>query len=214
MRSNGWSGCWGVEQPFEQGSRLFEEFLLLSLSDHSLAKTAQAYGEEQRKREEEWAREAHNLERQRTVKPPRRLYGSIDGERVHIRGEAGAADALWRELKVGAWFITSAHPPAHPGDQWSIRAETIHYYTDICAAEDFGSLFWTTGFQHHAQLAVELIILGDGGRWIWDLVEEHYPHTIQIVDWLHAYAYLEPVATAALPNLAQRNEWVTLLLTS
>ena len=44
-------GMLGVERPFEQGSRLFEAFTLLSLSDQSLDKAAQAYGEEQMRRE-------------------------------------------------------------------------------------------------------------------------------------------------------------------
>lgn len=219
LRPNGMSGeverlagMMGVERPFEQGSRLLEEFLLLSLSDHSLAKAAQAYGEEQGKREEEWAHEAYDPDRvrehQRTVKPPRRLYGSMDGGRVHIRGETGVEDAVWRELKVGAWFTTYAQPPTQPGGQWSIRAKNIHYYTDICAAEDFGRLVWATGFQHHAQLAVELIILGDGAHWIWDLVAEQYPHAIQIVDWFHACQYLALVAQAVFFATEERVNWV------
>ncbi len=128
------AGVMGVERPFEQGSRLFEELTLVSLSDHSLDKAAQAYGEEQMKREGEWETQAYDmeglLERKRTVKAPRRLYGSIDGGRVAIRGES-VQDAVWRELKAGAWFVTRAQPPTHPNDEWSIRAEHIHYYTDI-----------------------------------------------------------------------------------
>jgi hypothetical protein len=87
------AGMMGVERPFEQGSRLFEELTLISLSNHSLDKAAQAYGEEQIQQEAEWEAEAYDLERvleqQRTGRPPRRLYGAIDGGRVHIRGEEG-----------------------------------------------------------------------------------------------------------------------------
>ncbi len=206
------AGMMGVERPFEQGSRLFEELTLISLSDHSLDKAAQAYGEEQIQREAEWEAEAYDLERvleqRRTGKPPRRLYGAIDGGRVHIRGEEGVEDALWRELKVGTWFTTRAQPPTGPNDQWSIRAKNVNYYADICEAKDFGRLMWTTGFQHQAQLADELIILGDGARWIWELVSEHLPQAIQIVDWFHACEYLEPVAKAAFKSEDQREEWV------
>ncbi len=206
------AGMMGVERPFEQGSRLLEEMTLLSLSDHSLDKAAQAYGEEQIKREAEWEAQADArdavLDQKRTVKPPGRLYGAIDGGRVHIRGEEGVEDALWRELKAGAWFTTRALPPAKPGDEWSIRAENIDYYADICEAETFSRLVGSTGFQQHAQLAQELIILGDGARWIWDLVDEHYPHAIQIVDWFHACAYLEPVAKVAFGDQAKRQAWI------
>jgi hypothetical protein len=206
------AGKVGVERPFEQGSRLFSELTLVSLSDHSLDKAAQAYGEEQMKQEAEWETEANDmdvlLERKRTIKPPRRLYGSIDGGRVHIRGAEGVQDAVWRELKIGTWFVTRAQPPGKPGGDWSIRAENIHYYADICDAETFSRLVWSTGFQHHAQLAHELIILGDGARWIWDLVTEHFPNAVQIVDWFHACEYLEPVAKVAFKDKVQRERWV------
>ena len=206
------AGMMGVERPFGQGSRLFEEMTLLSLSDQSLDKAAQAYGQEQMQREEEWAAEAGDLDQQlehrRTAQPRRRLYGAMDGGRVHVRGEDGVQDALWRELKVGAWFTTRAQPPTRPDGEWSIRAENIHYYADICEAEVFSQLVWSTGFQHHAQLVEELIILGDGARWIWDLVDEHYPHAIQIVDWFHACEYLEPVAKVAFRQETHRQTWV------
>lgn len=88
------TGILGVERPFEQGSRLLQETLLIELSDHSLDKAAQAYGEEQMKREAEWDTQAQDmdglLERQRTMKPPRRLYGCMDGGRVHVRGQPGS----------------------------------------------------------------------------------------------------------------------------
>lgn len=225
LRPNGMSaeverlaGMMGVEHPFEHGSQLFEELTLVSLSDHSLDKAAQAYGAEQMKREAEWAQEAYDMEsllkRQRMVKPPRRLYGCIDGGRVHVRGEQGVTDAAWRELKVGAWFVTRAQPPTQPGDGWSIRADGISYYTDICEADTFSQLVWSTGVQQHAQLAHELIILGDGAHWIWDMVAEHFPQAIQIVDWFHACEYLEPVAQIAFKEKDRQDRWLEVTKTA
>lgn len=206
------AGMMGVEAPFEQGSRLLEEMTLVSLSDHSLSKAAQAYGAEQIKREAEWEKQAYDpevlRECERTVKPARRMYGSIDGGRVHIRGNAEQVDAVWRELKVGVWFTTYAKPPTGPDGKWSIRAKDIRYYADICKAETFGRLVWSTAVQQHAQLAQELIILGDGARWIWDLVQEHFPDAIQIVDWFHACEYLEPVAKVACSDTQKRAAWI------
>jgi len=76
-------------------------------------------------------------------------------------------------------------------------------------AETFSRLVWSTGVQQHAQLAEELIILGDGARWIWDLVSAHFPQAVQIVDWFHACEYLGPVAKAAFEDEGQREAWVT-----
>jgi hypothetical protein len=41
--------------------------------------------------------------------------------------------------------------------------------------DDFEPLFWATGCQAKADLATELIFLGDGAKWIWRLVDTHYP---------------------------------------
>jgi len=205
------AGMVGVEQPFEQGSRLFEELTLQPLSDQSLDKAAQAYGEEQIRQEEEWIEEAYDMDNilklKREAKKPRRMYGAIDGGRVHIRKQNGPKSG-WRELKVGAWFTTKAHPPKKRGDTWTLRAENVSYYCDITEAENFSPLVWATAVQRQAHLAQELIILGDGARWIWDIVDEHFPKAVQIVDWYHACEYLSPVAHIAFADKTDAENWV------
>jgi hypothetical protein len=134
------AGMVGVERPFEQGSRLFEELTLQPLSDQSVDKAAQAYGEEQIRQEETWHQAANDLDNllklKREAKRPRRMYGAIAGGRVHVRGQQEQENS-WRELKVGAWFTTKAQPPKKRGDTWSIRADNISYYCDIIEAEQF-----------------------------------------------------------------------------
>jgi hypothetical protein len=71
-----------------------------------------------------------------------------------------------------------------------------------------GQLLWATGCQRQAHLAQELIFLGDGAEWIWNLVQEHFPEAVQIVDWFHATEYIAPVATAALTADAQQLAWI------
>jgi hypothetical protein len=52
----------------------------------------------------------------------------------------------------------------------SNHPQNITYYSDIASAEDFGKTLWATGLERQAQRAIELIFLGDGARWICDLV--------------------------------------------
>ena len=205
------AGLLGSQMPFEKGSLVFEELMLVSLSDHSLSKATQAYGKAVEEQEAAWKRQAEDpqelLRQQRENKHPRRLYGSIDGGLVPTRAETGEPQP-WRELKVGAWFVARGHPPSTPNGHWKIKAEHITYYTDIVPAEEFGPLLWATGVQRQAQLADELIFLGDGARWIWDLVDLYFPDAIQIVDWFHACQYLAPVAQAAFANKAEQQGWL------
>jgi hypothetical protein len=203
------SGMTGAQLPFGQGSNLFEALTLISLSDQSLAKATQAMGEEVKALEQEWLAhsrdEAWLQEQKRLAERPQRLYGSLDAAKVHIRGEQ---EHPWRDLKVGTWFTTTVEPPQNPDDDWDIQATDVSYYCDIQEAQQFGHLLWATGCQRQAQLADELIFLGDGAEWIWNLVQDHYPEAVQIVDWFHAAEYIAPVANAAFTDKDKRQAWI------
>lgn len=202
-------GMTGVETSFGKGSQLFESLTLVGLSNQSLDKAAQAYGQEMEKVEQTWQQEVHDPEKlaQRKQKARRllRLYGSLDATKVHVRGDQ---EHPWRDLKIGAWFEARGRPPRQPDGEWHIRAENITYFTDICPANEFTHLFWAAGVQRNAHLAHELVILGDGAEWIWNLVAENFPDAIQIVDWFHACEYLTPVAKAAFKDVEKQAVWV------
>jgi len=199
----------GTLLPFGKGRDLFETLTLVSLSDQTVDKATQAYGATVMRREQEWQVVAHNQDelqrRKRDVQKPLRLYGAIDATKVHTRGDD---DHPWRDLKVGAWFEARGQPPKSPDGEWCIQAENISYFADISPASEFGSLMWATGVHHHAQLARELVILGDGAEWIWKLVAKHFPRAVQILDWFHATEYLMPAAKVAFPTQQAQNEWV------
>ena len=89
-----------------------------------------------------------------------------------------------------------------------LKTSTISYYSDVLKANEFGHIFWATGVERQADQALELIVLGDGARWIWDLVDLHFPQAIQIVDWFHACEYLTPVAKQAFNNTTQQQTWI------
>ncbi len=202
-------GMAGVQIPFGQGSHIFEELTLVGLSDQSLDKASQAYGIEMATVEEEWAIESQNIakiqRRRQTERPPVRLYGSMDATKIHIHGDEKDP---WRDLKIGAWFEASGRPPTKPDGEWRIQAENISYYADICESKEFSSLLWSTGVQRNANWARELVILGDGAEWIWNLVKSNFPKAVQIIDWFHACEYLMPVAKAAFQDKKQQQAWV------
>ena len=195
----------GVHMPFAQASVLFEELTLVSVSDQSVDKATQAYGKAVREREQEQLEVAQSGHKPDIA--PLRLYGSMDGGRVRTRAPKGE-EQPWREVKTGAWYQARGVPPTKPDDKWRIQAHDISYYADICPAEDFGDIFWSTGVARGAEEAVELIIIGDGAQWIWELVDLHFPHAIQIIDWFHACEYLMPVAKQAFDDNTQQQQWL------
>ena len=94
----------GVQMPFGQASELFKDLTLVSLSDHSFSKAAQAYGQVVEQTEHELYQQTCDsqamVERERQAVRPLRMYGSLDGGRVQLRAPKGQQQP-WRELKIG-----------------------------------------------------------------------------------------------------------------
>lgn len=206
-------GMTGAQTPFEKGSELFERLTLVGISPQSMDKATQTMGREVMQVEAEWIAESQNpaeLDTQmRAGQGTPRLYGALDATKVHTDEKRSEDDNGWRDLKVGAWFVTEAKPPQKPDDAWDIEAREITYFCDIVEAQKFGALLWATGFQRQALKAQEIIFLGDAAEWIWNLVGEHFPQAIQIVDWFHAAEHLAPVAQAAFTDDDDIKVWRT-----
>jgi len=195
----------GIHVPFEMASELFERLTQVSISDNGVRESTERIGQEKLEAEQDLVQAAWDMERLELPdgpeEPPWRLYGSIDG--TSVRTEEG-----WREAKLGSWYTTDEPPDRNPLEEWAPRAEAISYYGDIKEAEDFGRLVYLSGRQQGAHEAEELVFVADAAKWIWNLVEEHFPDAVQIVDWYHAAERLWDVAHAVYgegSELAQ--EW-------
>lgn len=206
-------GMVGALMPFGKGTELFERLTLVKASPQSTDKATEAMGGEVMRVEEEWKATSQDAEavnaQERVGKIGPRLYGSLDAVKYHDREKRSEDDEGWRDLKVGVWFETDAKPPSKPDEDWDIRARNITYYCDILEAEKFGELVWATGFQRKALQAKEIVFLGDGADWIWNLVSDLYPQAVQIVDWFHATEHLGTVAKAAYGDLAEQKAWLS-----
>ena len=169
----------GVETAFEEGSELVERFLLLEVSDNTLRKETQNFGQLQADNEQVWHAQSQDAqclqERQRTqFVHPKRLYGSLDGSHVPIGEE-------WRELKAGSWYEVEPVRNASNsgiGQLDELRAKKISYYCDITDAQAFAPLVWASAVQRGADLAEEIVFVADGAAWIWNLVERNFPQAV------------------------------------
>ena len=193
----------GVEIAFEEASRWLEHYLLFRVSDNTLRKETERFGELQEAQETDWkakSQEAAWLPRRlrELGKQPARLYGSLDGVMAPLIGE-------WRELKNIAWYRVEKvrsyqkrrRHAKRVGEQNDLQAQDISYSCDFKTGDEFSDLFWASACQRQADLFEELVFVCDGAVWIWKLIERHFPHAVQIVDWYHASQYLPPVAEAA-----------------
>ena len=193
----------GIEISFEEATRWLERYLLFRVSDNTVRKETERFGDIQKAQEEEWIKNSQDekwlQQRQRVIdKQPGRLYGSLDGVMAPLIGE-------WRELKNIAWYRVEPirsyqkrrRHARRVGEQNHLQAQEITYHCDIQTPEQLSALFWASACQRKADLYEELVFVCDGAVWIWKLIERHFPHAIQIVDWYHASEYLPPIAEAA-----------------
>src|SRR5215475_6189998 len=123
--------------------------------------------------------------------PPRardRLYLEVDGHLCPTREpKDGPDDQGYREAKAVLAF--SGHDVAEVSKE---RHEILHrlLQAQITDSEAFRSLF-TEVYRHvYGERATEVIVLADGARWIWNMVEDLLPHAVQILDFSHAKQYL------------------------
>lgn len=201
-------GIAGIQTSFGEASQLVKRFLLIEVSENTIRKESQTFGQLQMEREATWIAESQDPEvlqrRLRTCQePPQRLYCSMDGAQVPLEEE-------WRELKTGCWYqveVTPKHRRQPVGELGALRAKDMSYYCDLAQAQEFGHLLWATGCQRDADLAKEIVCVADGAPWIWKLVEHYFPEAVQIVDWYHAESYLQPIAKEAFagePEVGQQ----------
>ena len=64
------------------------------------------------------------------------------------------------------------------------------YYATLSGHESFGHKIVTEAKRRGAELARELIFIGDGAKWIWNLCAREFPKAIQVLDWYHALEHL------------------------
>ncbi len=217
----------GIEFSYDQSPTWLEHYLLFSVAENTVRSETEQMGALQAAEEttliEQSQSESYQQARQREPGPiVPRLYGSIDAAKVRIeprpkKGEAKEAHEDWRDMKVLCWYEVEEVPLAQRTarhwekvlrEQPALRAKNMRYFCDITEAETFGKLLWATGCRLNADLSPELVFLGDGAVWIWNLVRLYYPKAVQIVDWFHAEEHLKEVAVAAFATPEQRATWL------
>ena len=112
--------------------------------------------------------------------PPQRLYITMDGVLVHLHAQG------WSEVKVGCCYQTRSRPERTRPERLEIRAHSLSYVTARTEARTFGWHLWQEAARRGALVADEVVVVGDGAHWIWNLADLHFPGATQIVDWYHA----------------------------
>ena len=93
---------------------------------------------------------------------------------------------------------------------YAIRGSDSTTYTGaIETAVEFGKRIYREAWKRGWSRAKKKVVIGDGAEWIWNLVAEHFPGAIQIVDLYHARQHLWEVARQLYPHEeVKRKAWM------
>jgi hypothetical protein len=115
--------------------------------------------------------------------PPKRLYVSADGIN-HL-----LPDGQGKEIKVAAVYETEIRQTKQEATE--VHAVDIEYVVHT-NAEELARAAYLIAAQRGLETAEQIIVLGDGARWIWNRIATLFPYhkTTEILDFYHASEYI------------------------
>jgi Uncharacterised protein family (UPF0236) len=196
----------GQEAPFDHGREQLQLLAGLEVTTKSVERTAEAIGAEIAQREQGEILKVLQLDLPVIASEPIPiLYVQMDGtgvpvvkkETVGRQGKTEGQPAHTREVKLGCVFTqTTWDRKGYP-----IRdLDSTTYTGAIETAEEFGKRIYREAWKRGWSRAGKKVVIGDGAEWIWNLVAEHFPDAIQIVDLYHARQHLWEVARQLYPH--------------
>ncbi len=181
-----------TQSSFAAAAEVLETLTLVSLSPTTIRQVTEGLGEVLLVHE---AQTLTTLETTTTPPPvrhppARRMYVSLDGLRVHLHGTG------WTECKLGTVYTTTTRRSRTQPEQVDIRGVDHSFVADLTGVTTFGRRLWAEAAQRGVLAADEVVVLGDGAHWIWNLASDYFPGAVQIVDWYHASSYVWGAAHA------------------
>ena len=149
------------------------------------------------------SRQQDRVGMERTVLPPpgqdhsQRKGVSMDGGMVNIREEG------WKEFKVGTVFDIEMRLERDSETRDLVRRpHGVHqaYAAVLGSVDEFAPALWALAWRYGVPTAADSSVTADGAQWIWRLVADLFPDSVQIVDWYHACEHLACAAHARYPD--------------
>jgi len=134
------------------------------------------------------------------IKAVPRFYVSADGTGIPMRkkeledtvGKGPDGKAKTKEVKLGCVFTQ------HPSETNEVPfrdCDSTSYVATMRPAAEFGSVLRQEAFRRGMGVAKEIVFIGDGAAWIWEMVRVNFNGAIEILDYFHAHEYLTAIIT-------------------
>jgi hypothetical protein len=185
------------EVPFETGREMLGRLTAIEVSNSHAQEITSRHGQELERRAEV-EREALFAD-ELSVLPagrPKRLYVTLDGLKMPFTDD-------WHETKIGAVYDVKV------GEDGIDEPRRVSYTSGAWEGpERFGRRLYQEAVHRGIQSAQERVAIADGAEWIWNLVDEHFPGAVQILDFYHAAERLHEVGRAVYgEGTGKAREW-------
>lgn len=202
----------GGKEAFDEGRRDLEALAGIFVKTKEVERVSETIGEEIEavaRRERKAVLSGKIVQ----ISPVPRMYVAVDGTGVPMvphetegrRGKDETGRAKTREAKLGCVFTqVGVDIEGQP-----IREEgSTTYVGAIETAEEFGQRIFTEAIRRGSRFSKQMVVLGDGAPWIWNIASEHFPGAIEIVDLYHAREHLSELAKVVYgPGSKMAKQW-------
>lgn len=205
------------KMPLSEASAVMERLTGLKLPETTLdrvAKQAAAKAQEKRRRRDEQARQGGPaLAAQAVAKAPATLVIMMDAWNIRERDGFGQSAALrkkgvepsrWHWVWTGTVFGLEARAEKNGRPIILERA----YVATREGMESFTAQLHAEALRQGLGRARRVLVMGDGGAWIWNIAQDRFKEAVQRIDLYHLKQHLWALAKELHANPAEQALWV------
>lgn len=193
---------------YQEAKKDLEHYLGIKISESLIVEITEDVGQQLYQKELKQASsiiedyEEHIPDVKQTEKENCTLCILGDGSMVSILEEQGA---VWRENKLGLVFKDNKTLERIDGKNIITEKE---YVSHLGGTEKFKSLLFKAAINKGYGTTTNVVFLGDGAQWLWNICDELFPDAVQILDYYHLKENVYGFAEYLHPNNEdQREQW-------
>lgn len=189
---------------FAEASYMMGKYLGIKISPAMVQKVSEGVGKKAFDKDKQEAEDLYKNQYKAISQVPEnmkkgRIYIEADGSMLLIRGEG------WKEIKLGMIFKDSKI--INRDKERHIITEK-EYVACLGTAEEFKKMLWAAAIKNGFQNVKEVVILGDGSKWVWNIAKELFPDVVFILDYYHFEEHVYECGNVIYPeDEVNRKKW-------
>jgi len=172
--------------PYDLTQEILEKLSNIKISSSQIQKVTNNIGNELIEVEERFINNPKIYDNDKKKENINKMVISMDGAMINTYEE-------WKEVKTGAIFEIEE-------TEKGIKSINKSYVSKIEDHLSFRKRIKAEAKRRCYKEAKEIIVIGDGARWIWDLAEKEFPLSVKILDRYHAKEHLHKIVNLLFPN--------------